>query len=77
MSFLELANLWDVSTPLGDGKALFIESKDNDYYWNVVLNASGGVVAFPQAKIRVKRAYTLGIAMTDDLMREFIARDGC
>lgn len=74
MTFLEFRNLWDVSTPLGDGKAIFVESKDNDYYWNVVLNASGALVAFPQAKVRIRRAYSMGVAMSDEQMRRVLAK---
>lgn len=62
----------DVDTPLGWGKAFMIESRDNDYYWNVVLADTGAVVCFPQNKIKWCRHYTFGINFNDQQMREVI-----
>jgi hypothetical protein len=56
----ELQNHLEVETPLGNGKAILIESKDNDYYWTVVLFDSCAIVTFQQNQIKVVRNYSLG-----------------
>lgn len=70
--FHEFKNIWEVETPLGWGKAILIESKDNDYYWTVVLADSGAFVTFPQNKIKACRNYSLGINFTDSDMKRVL-----
>jgi hypothetical protein len=69
MTIHEFKNLWEVDTPQGYGRAILLESKDNDYYWTVVLADSLAIVTFPQNKIRICRHYSLGLKFTEDDLR--------
>lgn len=64
----EFKNLWEVDTPQGYGRAILLESKDNDYYWTVVLADSLAVVTFPQNKIRICRHYSLNLKFSEEEM---------
>ncbi len=70
---MELNNLWEVETPLGEGRDILIESKDNDYYWTIVLFDSKALVTFPQNKIKICRHYTLGIKFSDLELKNVIS----
>jgi hypothetical protein len=70
---LELANHLEVETPLGKGRAILLESKDNDYYWTVILEESCALVTFPQNRLKIRRNYSLGIGQfTVDEMKDIL-----
>ena len=60
-----------VTTPLGDGYAIFFETGEQDNYWTVALD-NGSIVTFTQDRIRMARCYTHRRGITDDEMREII-----
>ena len=68
---LELKDPIEVITPLGKGRALFIEYTAHDYYWTIALE-NCALVTFPQNKLRICRSYTHGRSVTDDEMMQII-----
>lgn len=58
-----------VTTPLGDGYAIFVDSDEWDNHWTVVLD-DGSFVTFRQEQITAWRDYTRGRGITDAEMRE-------
>jgi len=71
---IEFRNLIDVETPLGKGIAFMLESKDNDYYWNVVLTETRTVVCFRQQQIQIGKNYSLGWGISDAQMATILAQ---
>lgn len=67
----EFADPIKVITPLGRGRALFMEVSAHDYYWTVALD-NCAIVTFPQDKITIHRSYTHGRDITDDQMMAII-----
>lgn len=63
-----------VETPLGPGKALFVELEGEDNFWTVALAGTQAIVTFPQNKIRVCRSYTHERGIDDMGMREIIKK---
>ena len=74
MTLLEFTNYLEVDTPLGKGTAFMIKSRDNDYYWNVVLTESLAIVAFRQNQLKMVRNYSMGWGFSDDQMRKIIKK---
>jgi hypothetical protein len=70
----ELANPFKVDTPLGRALALFVESTTTDNYWTCVILDNGAIVTFTQDKIRMARAYTLGVDFTHGDMLDCIRK---
>ena len=68
----EFEELIPVTTPLGSGYAMFIESGEWDAYWTVVLD-NQAVVTFSQDKIRVSRSYTHGRGISHKQMRKILS----
>lgn len=68
---IELREPIEVTTPLGRGHALLVESTSQDQYWTVALD-SGALVTFVQAKIRITRSYTQQRGITDEEMKRII-----
>jgi hypothetical protein len=64
----------EVETPIGKGRALFVERTPHDYWWTVALNDSAALVTFPQNKIRITRSYTQGRGISDEEMRKIVKR---
>lgn len=63
-----------VDTPLGTGRALFVERTPHDYFWTVALDDSQALVTFTQAKLRICRSYTHERGVSDAEMRRMIKR---
>ena len=68
---LEFKDMPEVLTPLGHGRALFVEPTARDNYWTVQLD-NGAFVTFPQKKLRGVRNYTSGLGIDDNQMRDII-----
>ncbi len=69
MSIHEFRSLIPVTTPLGSGYALWVETDEHDNYWSVILD-SGAVVEFVQEQIKVWKSYTHGRNMSNtDMLR--------
>ena len=75
MSFLEFTEPLPVDTPLGKGRALFVEGTPNDYLWTVALNETQALVTFCQNKLRICRSYTHERGIDDDQMKDIIKRE--
>ena len=60
-----------VKTPIGKGRALFIEVTPHDIYWTVALD-NCAIVTFTQDKLRIARHYTHGRDITNDEMMNII-----
>lgn len=60
-----------VDTPLGRGRALFVETGNEDHYWTVEINESHALVTFRQHKVRIRANYTEG-GIPDDQMKAII-----
>lgn len=65
---IEFHNLLDVETPLGKGIAFMLESRDNDYFWNVILTETRAVVCFRQEQLLIGKNYSMGWGRTDEDM---------
>jgi hypothetical protein len=63
-----------VETPLGRGRALFVERTPHDYFWTVAMDDSQALVTFQQNKLRIGRSYTHERGISDDQMKEIIKR---
>jgi len=72
--FLEFNEPIAVDTPLGRGRALFVERTPHDYWWTVAIDDNQALVTFPQNKLRIHRAYTYERGISDAQMRRFIKR---
>lgn len=68
---LQLTEIIPVTTPLGEGYAIFLQAEQLDYWWTVALD-NGAVVTFPQNRIRICRDYTHGRGISDEEMRRII-----
>lgn len=68
----EFTKLVEVETPLGRGKAIFMQSTDHDYFWTVILDDSCAIVTFRQHQLKAVRNYSLGWGMTDDDMKKVL-----
>jgi hypothetical protein len=64
----------EVETPLGKGRALFVERTPHDYFWTVALADSQALVTFCQDKLRICKSYTHERGISDQQMREIIKR---
>lgn len=71
MPVIQLTEMIEVETPLGDGYAAVLETGEHDYFWTVILE-NGAFVTFPQEKIKAKRCYTLDRNMTDAQMKDIL-----
>jgi hypothetical protein len=69
---LEFEDMVEVDTPLGRGRAIFVEATARDNYWTIQLY-NGAFVTFPQKKIRGTRNYTSGLGIDDKEMKDIIA----
>jgi hypothetical protein len=69
----EFDTLIEVDTPLGRGRAIFLESADHDYFWTVVLNETRAIVTFQQKQILATRNYTYQWGFTDEDMKNILA----
>lgn len=74
MSFLEFTEPIEVDTPLGRGRALFVESTPHDNFWTVALADNCALVTFCQKKLRVCRSYTHQRSISDAQMKKMIKR---
>jgi len=63
-----------VETPLGTGRALFVERTPHDYFWTVALDETQALVTFCQNKLRICRSYTHERGINDEEMKEIIRR---
>jgi hypothetical protein len=68
---LEFKDPIQVITPLGKGRAIFIEITGHDYYWTVILD-NCAIVTFTQDKIKACRSYTHNRSITNDEMMNII-----
>lgn len=73
MALLELRDSIPVTTPLGDGYAIILETGPQDHFWTVVLN-NCAIVTFTQDRILVKRSYTHRRSVSDDQMTSILDR---
>lgn len=64
----------EVETPLGKGRALFVERTPHDYFWTVALSDSQALVTFCQNKLRICRSYTHGRGISAAQMKKIIKR---
>lgn len=74
MSFHEFYEPIAVDTPLGTGRALFVERTPQDYWWTVAIDDNQALVTFAQNKLRICRSYTHERGISDEQMREIIKR---
>lgn len=58
-----------VSTPLGKGLALFVETSQHEAEWTVAIIETQAIVSFKQNKIRIGRSYTNGFGINDEQMK--------
>lgn len=65
---IQLNDLIPVTTPLGKGYAILVESLGHDYWWTVAL-ASGAIVTFTQDRIRIANSYSHRRGINDRAMR--------
>lgn len=72
--FLEFVEPIEVETPLGRGRALFVERTPHDYFWTVALSDSCALVSFTQNKLRICRSYTHDRALYTNEMKKIIKR---
>ena len=63
-----------METPLGSGRALFVERTPHDLLWTVALDDTQALVTFCQNKLRICRSYTHERGIDDIQMRELIKR---
>jgi hypothetical protein len=63
-----------VDTPLGTGRALFVERTPHDNFWTVALDDNCALVTFPQNKLRMHRSYTQERCLDDKEMRSIVNR---
>lgn len=63
----------EVDTPLGRGRAFFVQFTAHDNYWTVALNESKAFVTFTQDRLRATNSYTQRRGISDERMREVIA----
>ena len=74
MSFLEFHEPISVDTPLGTGRALFVERTPHDNFWTVAMDDTQALVTFCQNKLRICRSYTHERGISNEEMREIIKR---
>jgi hypothetical protein len=72
MAVLQLQELIQVKTPLGDGYAIILETGEQDNYWTVALQ-NGAIVTFTQDRIRISNCYTLRRGISDEEMKKIIS----
>jgi len=71
---IQLPEMIQVKTPLGDGYAVIFESGEQDNYWTVALD-NGAIVTFTQDRIRMANSYTLRRGIDDETMRKIISNE--
>src|SRR6185312_8581580 len=71
---IQLHDLIPVDTPLGKGYAILFEANEHDNYWTVALNDSCAIVTFTQEKIRIAKSYTHHRGISDDVMKDIVAK---
>ena len=74
MPFHEFYEPVPVETPLGTGRALFVERTPHDYFWTVALDDNCALVTFCQNKLRICRSYTHERGIDDVEMKEIVSR---
>lgn len=74
MSFLEFHEPIEVETPVGKGRALFVERTPHDYFWTVAMNDSQALITFMQNQLRICRSYTHQRGISHDEMKDIISR---
>jgi hypothetical protein len=74
MNFLEFHEPIPVDTPLGSGRALFVERTPHDYFWTVALDDTQALVTFCQNKLRICKSYTHERGISDADMRKIVER---
>lgn len=72
--FLEFYEPVPVDTPLGTGRALFVERTPHDTLWTVAMDDNQALVTFCQNKLRICRSYTQERGISDAQMRRIIKR---
>lgn len=60
-----------VDTPLGRGRALFVETGNEEHYWTVEISESHALVTFRQHLVRIRANYSDG-GISDEKMRDII-----
>jgi len=68
---LELKEPIYVTSPIGKGYAIVLETNTEDYFWTVILD-NGAFVTFPQNQIRACRSYTKGRGISHQEMKKII-----
>ncbi len=63
-----------VETPLGTGRALFVQQTSHDNFWTVALDDTCALVTFAQNKLRIHRSYTHERGISNAEMRRIIRR---
>ena len=72
MAVLQLQELIQVKTPLGEGYAIIFETGEQDNYWTVALS-TGAIVTFSQDRIRIANSYTHRRGISDEEMKKIIS----
>lgn len=72
MAVLQLQEMIQVKTPLGDGYAIIFETGEQDNYWTVALE-NGAIVTFTQDRIRIANSYTHRRGISDEQMKKIIS----
>lgn len=60
-----------VDTPLGRGRAILVETGNEEHYWTVEIIETHALVTFRQHKVRIRANYTEG-GVSDERMKEII-----
>jgi hypothetical protein len=67
----EPRNSFEVGTPLGRGRVLFVTCWAHDNEWTIAL-VNSAVVTFTQDRIRMGRSYTHGRGISDKQMKTYV-----
>jgi hypothetical protein len=73
MSIHEFIEPIPVETPLGSGRAIFIESTPHDTYWTIAMDDNCALVTFVQNKLRIHRSYTHERCISNAEMKKIIS----
>lgn len=68
MSIVRFSDMPYVDTPLGPGRALFVETGVHDTEWTCIITKTRAIVTYKQKRLRWGRNYTDGFGITDEQM---------
>lgn len=71
MPLLELRSPFPVTTPVGNGYAILVESDAHDMWWTVILD-NGAIVTILNNRVKARPSWSHGRGITDPQFRDIL-----